>query len=102
MRIAQVIGQITLSRPHPTLTSGRFLIAMPISLRALSTTMQPDGEEIIVWDDLGAGLTCWIGVSEGVEATMPFRPDRKPIDAYCACLLDHLYLDEQATREVLS
>lgn len=102
MRIAQVIGTVTLSRPHPTLVGGRFLVALSLSLVALAGNKEPDGEDIIVWDDLGAGEGCWIGVSEGVEATMPFRPARKPIDAYCACILDHLHLDAQAVTEVLS
>jgi len=101
MRIAQVIGSITLSKPHPSLAGGRLLIAVPASLRALAHNRHSDGEEIIVWDDLGAGPGCWIGVSEGVEATMPFRPERKPLDAYSACLLDDLYLDSQQLKELL-
>ncbi|GBD35758.1 hypothetical protein HRbin36_00873 [bacterium HR36] len=101
MRIAQVIGTVTLSRPHPTLLAGRFLIAVPASLRALSSKSDADGEEVIVWDDLGAGFGSWIGISEGVEATMPFRPARKPLDAYCACILDHIHLDLPTVREVL-
>jgi len=101
MRIAQVIGKITLSRPHPSMVGGRLLIAIPISLAALSTGNEPDGEEVIVWDDLGAGPGSWIGMSEGVEATMPFRPARKPVDAYCACILDRFHLDPAIVREVL-
>ncbi len=102
MRIAQVIGNITLSRPHPTLVGARLLVAVPFSLKALAQRRQADGEEMIVWDDLGAGPGSWIGVSEGIEATMPFRPERKPIDAYCTCLLDDLYLDAEQIRELTS
>jgi microcompartment protein CcmK/EutM len=102
MRIAQVIGSITLSRPHPALVGARLLVAVPSSLQALAQHRGADGEEIIVWDDLGAGPGSWIGVSEGIEATMPFRPERKPIDAYCACLLDDLHFDAQQIKELIS
>lgn len=92
MRIAEVIGTVTLSRQHPSLPHGSFLIAVPFSLKALKESGSPDGEDIVVFDQLGAGLGHRIGVSEGREAAMPFHPERKPLDAYCACILDHLNL----------
>ncbi len=36
MRIAEVIGRITLSRQHPSLKAGRYLIALPMPLEALT------------------------------------------------------------------
>jgi ethanolamine utilization protein EutN len=94
MRIAEVIGTVTLSRGHPTLVGIRFVIAVPFSLKALEAKGPPDGEDVIVVDQLGAGPGSRIGISEGTEASMPFRPARKPIDAFCACILDSLSLDE--------
>lgn len=88
MRIAEVIGTVTLSRCHPTLTGYRWIIGVPYSLKALKTKSAPDGEDFVILDELGAGQGQKIGVSEGVEAMMPFQPDRKPLDAYCACILD--------------
>jgi len=41
-------------------------------------------------DELGAGVDCRIGVSEGREAAMPFHPDIIPLDAYNAAILDTL------------
>ena len=58
-------------------------------------TSQP-GEEVVVWDELGAGIGSRVGISEGREAAMPFHPERKPIDAYCACVLDQIQLAESA------
>ena len=36
MRIAEVIGRVTLSRVHPSLKGGRYVIALPMPLEALA------------------------------------------------------------------
>ena len=90
MRIAEVIGTVTLSRNHPTMSSSRFVIGVPFSLQALSQGLRPDGEDLIIFDNLGAGFGSRIGFSEGGEAAVPFLPERKPVDAYCACILDRV------------
>jgi ethanolamine utilization protein EutN len=92
MRIAKVIGTVTLSRQHPSLVAARFVIAVPFSLRALQEGGPPDGEDLVVYDQLSAGDSSRIGISEGAEASMPFRPEKKPVDAYCSCILDSLTL----------
>ena len=51
------------------------------------------GEEIAVFDELGAGVGSRIAVSEGREAAMPFYPEVKPIDAYNAAILDSLVVE---------
>jgi ethanolamine utilization protein EutN len=90
MRIAEVIGNVTLTRVHPSLVGARWLIAVPFSLTALKLGQPPDGEDIVIYDGLGAGAGSRVGFSEGGEAAAPFHPDKKPVDAYCACILDHL------------
>ena len=87
MRIAEVIGTVTLSRCHPSLTTYRWVIGVPFSLKGLRAE-QPDGEDFVVLDELGAGHGQRIAVSEGAEAAQPFHPAKKPVDAYCACILD--------------
>jgi microcompartment protein CcmK/EutM len=89
MRIAEVIGTVTLSRAHPALAGARWIIGVPFSLKGLAHNA-PDGEDLVIFDSLGAGDGNRIGISEGVEATMPFFPERKPVDAYCACILDQV------------
>jgi ethanolamine utilization protein EutN len=93
MRIAEVIGSVTLSRVHPTLVGARWLIGVPFSLKALKEGT-PDGEDLVIFDNLGAGLGSRVGFSEGGEAAAPFLPDRKPVDAFCACLLDTVVISE--------
>src|SRR5262245_27448230 len=88
MRIGEVIGTVTLSRVHPTLVGARWIIAIPCSRRSLSRDGRGDGEDVVSLDQLGAGNGSRIGISEGVEAAAPFHPEKKPLDAYCACILD--------------
>jgi microcompartment protein CcmK/EutM len=47
----------------------------------------------VVWDENGAGIGSLIAVSEGAEATQPFRPDFKPVDAYAAAILDSVNVE---------
>ena len=88
MRIAEVIGSVTLNRCHPSLTGGRYRLAVPLSLDNLSGVSSELGEELVIYDDLGAGIDSRIAVSEGGEAAQPFLPEMKPIDAYNAAILD--------------
>jgi microcompartment protein CcmK/EutM len=90
MRIGEVIGRVTLSRFHPTLRGGRFLITLPLPLAALAEAASTRGEEVVVYDALGAGAGSLIGFSEGREAANPFGKTKTPVYAYCACLIDHL------------
>jgi microcompartment protein CcmK/EutM len=93
MRIAEVIGRVTLSRVHPSLRHARFLIALPMPRAALAEGSPARGEEVIAYDSLGAGPGALIGLSEGREAANPFGRDKTPVDAYCACLIDHITLN---------
>jgi microcompartment protein CcmK/EutM len=97
MRIAEVVGTVTLSRLHPSLTGLRFVIGVPFSRSAIEKG-EPDGEDVIIIDQLSAGYGSRIGFSEGAEGAVPFLPDRKPVDAYCACILDTVVLENRRER----
>lgn len=92
MRIAEVIGRVTLSRSHASLKGARFVIALPMPGEALLEGSPKRGEEVITYDNLGAGPGALIGLSEGREAANPFGKTKTPIDAYCACLIDRINL----------
>jgi ethanolamine utilization protein EutN len=79
---------VTLNRWHESLRGARYRVAVPLSLVNLRGESAADAEGIIVYDDLGAGDGSLIAISEGAEAAQPFRPDNKPIDAYCAAILE--------------
>jgi ethanolamine utilization protein EutN len=91
MRIAEVIGTVTLSKAHPTLAGYRWVIGVPFSLEGLRNGV-PDGEDLVIFDKLGAGVGDRIGFSEGGEAAAPFHPEKRAVDAYCACILDQIAL----------
>ncbi len=92
MRIAEVVGRVCLSRVHPSLRGARFIVALPMPREALVEDSPRRGEEVVAYDELGAGMGSLIGLSEGAEAANPFGKDKKPVDAYNACLIDRLYL----------
>lgn len=92
MRIAEVIGRVTLSRGLPSLRSGRFVLVLPMTFEALTEGSRMRGEDLVVYDNLGAGPGALIGLSEGREAANPFHPEKAPVDAFCACLLDEIDL----------
>jgi microcompartment protein CcmK/EutM len=94
MRIAEVIGTVTLSRVHTALTGARWVIGVPFSLKGLKQGA-PDGEDLVIYDNLGAGAGSRIGFSESGEAAAPFYPEKKPVDAYCACILDQITIAER-------
>ncbi|MEX0977243.1 MAG: EutN/CcmL family microcompartment protein [Pirellulales bacterium] len=92
MRIGEVIGNVTLNRGHASLSGATFKLAIPLSLEELAGDARPQGDTIVVYDELGAGLGCRIALSEGGEAAQPFYPEVKPVDAYNAAILDDVQL----------
>jgi microcompartment protein CcmK/EutM len=110
VRIAKVIGKITLNSRLKELVPGRYLIVKPLSRQALagiavgSTGVSPvthhvagvspapiiptGGETLVLWDDLGAREGDLVGLVEGREASAPFYPKRVPYDCYNAAILD--------------
>ena len=98
MRIAEVIGTVTLSRAVPEFASARLRLAVPMSLQELAAGSQPQADQLVVWDELGAGVGSRIALSEGAEAAQPFRPEVKPVDAYAAAILDDIDLDASQVK----
>lgn len=90
MRIGEVIGTVTLNRCHPSFECGSYRLAVPLSLENLRRKTTPGFDPIVVYDALGAGIGSLIAISEGMEASQPFRPELKPVDAYNAAILDHI------------
>ncbi len=93
MRIAEVIGKVTLNRWHPSLRGATWLLAVPMAQQALRGEAGGRGEPFVVYDELQANDGSLIGVSESAEASAPFHPDQKPIDAYNAAIFDEIQLD---------
>jgi ethanolamine utilization protein EutN len=92
MRIAHVVGKVTLSRAHPTFAGATLKLVLPLTWNELCG-QPPSGESVVVWDELGAGPGCRIAISEGAEAAQPFFPQLKPVDCYNAAILDQVEVE---------
>lgn len=95
MRIAQVIGRVTLNVQDPSFKGGRWLMCNPVDaghFNTACTTPPPLSKEftLTVFDDLGAGEGDIVGIVEGAEATAPFDYDI-PIDAITVAIFDSLH-----------
>jgi ethanolamine utilization protein EutN len=90
MRIADVIGTVTLNRSHPSIAGATWKLVVPLSWDNLLGRSDVPAEEVVAMDLLGAGIGSRVALSEGREAAMPFYPDVKPVDAYNAAILDSL------------
>lgn len=122
MRIGKVIGTVTPGKIHPVLRSGQLKIVVPLTFNDLvgdepvyvkndytastvehsfqEKVLKSRGTELVVYDELSAGVGEWIAFSEGAEAAMPFYPDMKPIDAYAAAIIDSLEINQDAVQEL--
>lgn len=90
MRIAEVIGTVTLSQCHPLLDGATWKIGVPLKAEALNGSKDGRGEPFVIFDENGSGIGDIIGVSESAEASAPFQPKQKPIDAYNAAIIDSI------------
>lgn len=88
MRIAEVIGKVTLSKCHPSLRGAKWVVGVPLSATGLRGRKTGRGEPFVIYDELGADAGMTIAVSESAEAAAPFHPNEKPISAYNAAILD--------------
>ena len=95
MRIGVVAGKVVLSCVAPRLEGQRWLLVSMHTATSLVTGSTPAGETLVALDEFGAAVGTVVGVSEGVEAAMPV--DLAPLDAYVACLLDQVVLQEEGS-----
>ncbi len=115
MRIGKVIGTVTSSTIHSSLIGGQLKIVRPFTLNDLTedrpmsadgTTdlktldIEGSGTEVIVFDDLSAGIGEWVAFSEGAEAAAAFYPNVKPVDAYAGAILDTVEISRHALDRI--
>jgi len=101
MRIARVIGTVTLNRRLEHLKPGRLVVVEVLDRTAIkgyagrTPRATPMSQSLVAYDELGAANGMLVAISEGGEATQPFRPERVPVDAYCAAILNNIDIDEE-------
>lgn len=101
MRIAEVVGNVTLNRCHPSFEGANLKLVIPLTLEDVARGEAGGSEPLVAWDELNAGLGARIALSEGPEAANPFRPERKPVGAYVAAILDNLNVEGPLVRALV-
>jgi microcompartment protein CcmK/EutM len=94
VRVAQVIGRVTLNVQEPSFKGGRWLMCNPLDAEDFNTACRkapPLSKQfsLVAYDNLGAGEGDIVGIVEGAEATAPFDYDI-PIDAITVAIFDSL------------
>jgi carbon dioxide concentrating mechanism protein CcmL len=102
MRVAQVIGRVTLSLHDPSIKGGRWLMCNPLDAGSFNSACETipalsAQSSLIAYDSLGAGDGDIVGIVEGAEATAPFDYDI-PIDAITVAIFDSLTYQPPDTR----
>ncbi|WP_153557301.1 EutN/CcmL family microcompartment protein [Roseimaritima sediminicola] len=88
MKIARVIGTVTLARMHPSLEGARLRCVEQLdSIDDLDSPVY-GGETIVAWDLCGAGIGDRVAMAEGPEAAQPLNPRTVPLDASLVAVLD--------------
>ena len=100
MRIAKVIGKLTLNRAMPDVVPGTYLVVRVADRGTLAGANDGKDETLVAYDALAAREGDWVGISEGREATAPFLPAKVPYNCYCACILDQIDFDPILDVEV--
>lgn len=100
MRIYKIIGNVTLSRCHPSYDAASLKIVQPEGLATLGAAAPEDPDLLVAWDERGAGEGCLVAVSDGAEAAQAFRPELKPVDAYCSAILDQVHVAAKTVNEL--
>src|SRR5512136_902053 len=86
MRVAEVIGTLTLSRRLDDIRPGQWLLVQPLGAETICDGTPGTAEPVVAYDELNPGIGARVAISEGREAAMPFHPAKVPIDAYCAAV----------------
>jgi microcompartment protein CcmK/EutM len=88
MRVAKVIGKVTLNSRTPEIKPGSYLLVRPYNRGSLAGRNEGNDETLVLYDCLAAREGDLVGLVEGREATAPFWPEKVPYDCYNACILD--------------
>jgi len=89
MRLGIVRGHVVLSLAEESLAGKMLAVVEPVTMENLrARNGLGGGKALIAIDELGAADGQMVAFTEGSEAANPFWPDRVPVDAYCAMIVD--------------
>jgi microcompartment protein CcmK/EutM len=91
MRLGIVRGHVVLNPAVESFRSRTLAVVEPVTMENLSANNGlGGGKALIVLDELGAADGQIVAFTEGSEAANPFWPNRVPVDAYCALIVDSI------------
>jgi len=91
MRLGIVRGHVVLSLAVESFTGKMLAVLEPVTMENLrARNGLGGGKALIAVDELGAADGQMVAFTEGSEAANPFWPDRVPVDAYCAMIVDSI------------
>ena len=91
MRLGIVRGYVVLNSSVDSFKGRTLAVVEPVTMENLRAgTGLGGGKALIVLDELGAAEGQMVAFTEGSEAANPFWPDRVPVDAYCALIVDSI------------
>lgn len=102
MRVAEIVGTVTLNRCHPSFEGASLKLVIPKTLDNLTGKSDAEADTLTAWDEMGAGNGSQVSIAEGPEAAQPFRPDIKAVDCYVSAILDSVSLDAAALKKIKS
>jgi microcompartment protein CcmK/EutM len=88
MRLGIVRGHVVLNTSVPCLRGVRLVIVEPVTAENLTAgDGSGGGKHLVAVDQLAAAEGQMVAFTEGSEAANPFWPERVPVDAYCALIV---------------
>ena len=91
MRLGIVRGHVVLSLAVESFAGKMLAMLEPVTMENLrAQNGLGGGKALIAIDELGAADGQMVAFTEGSEAANPFWPDRVPVDAYCAMIVDSI------------
>lgn len=89
MRLGIVRGHVVLGTAVESFAGRTLAVVEPVTMENLrAQNGLGGGKALIVIDELGAADGQMVAFTEGSEAANPFWPDRVPVDAYCAMIVE--------------
>lgn len=92
MKIARVIGRLTLSKKVSAYAAARFVILSPLSKEQLANednSKMSSKVNLVSYDCLGVTMGDIVGYVDGAEAAAAFDK-AMPVDAYIVALFDNI------------
>jgi ethanolamine utilization protein EutN len=91
MRLGIVKGHVVLNTAVPELKGMRLVVLEPVLAENLAAgNGQGGGKALVAVDKLGAAVGQTVTFTEGPEAANPFWPNKVPIDASCALIVQSI------------